>query len=73
MADLLRMYIERTFARDKEYVLINDEKSGFSSIIVIKLDLKLVFSMKHGLELLKVSEHDDIADFDAREIYMNFG
>jgi hypothetical protein len=76
MADLsTNAYLKGTFTRDKEYVLINDEKSaGFSEYYSwLKLDLKVqVFSMEawaHRVVESFQSIHD-IADFDAmRDLY----
>lgn len=76
MADLsTNVYLKGTFARDKEYVLINDEKSaGFSEYYSwLKLDLKVpVFSMETWAHRVVESFQniDDIADFDAmRDLY----
>lgn len=76
MTDLsTNAYLKGTFIRDKEYVLINDEKSaGFSEYYSwLKLDLKVpVFSMEawaHRVVESFQSIHD-IADFDAmRDLY----
>ena len=76
MADLsTNAYLKGTFTRDKEYVLINDEKSaGFSEYYSwLKLDLKVpVFSMETWAHRVVESfqNMDDIADFDSmRDLY----
>lgn len=76
MADLsANAYLKGTFARDKEYVLINDEKSaGFSEYYSwLKLDLKVpVFSIESWAHRVVDCFHNmhDIADFDVmRDLY----
>ena len=76
MADLsTNVYLKETFARDREYVLINDEKSaGFSEYYSwLKLDLKVtVFSIESWAHRVVdcFQNVQDIADFDVmRDLY----
>ena len=76
MADLsTNTYLKGTFVKDKEYVLINDEKSaGFSEYYSwLKIDLKVpVFSMEIWARRVVESFRNihDIADFDVvRDLY----